>query len=143
MRAVWKRSSHPTNYVYLTINYNNYSGYNLAKFKVWGSLAQLQQGHKKWKVQLLLGSKLLIKWLHKNEISFFLIISSESEISMMGRELKSLGSLKKYELRVVLLPETLWESFVPKDLASIWSRKGNKFCYIKTISGSFKWLNKK
>ena len=34
---------------------------------------------------------------------------------MMGRELQSLGSLKKYELRVVLL-ETLWQSFVPKDL---------------------------
>ena len=34
---------------------------------------------------------------------------------MMGRELQSLESLKKYELRVVLL-ETLWQSFVPKDL---------------------------
>ena len=37
-------------------------------------------------------------------------------MSMMGRELQSLGSLKKYELRVVLLLETLWQSFVPKDL---------------------------
>ena len=35
---------------------------------------------------------------------------------MMGREFQSLGSLKKYELRVVLLLETLWQSFVPKDL---------------------------
>ena len=37
-------------------------------------------------------------------------------MSMMGREFQSLGSLKKYELRVVLLLETLWQSFVPKDL---------------------------
>ena len=35
---------------------------------------------------------------------------------MMGREFQSLGSLKIYELRVVLLLETLWQSFVPKDL---------------------------
>ena len=35
---------------------------------------------------------------------------------MMGREFQSLGSLKKYELRVVLLLETLWQSFVPKGL---------------------------
>ena len=35
---------------------------------------------------------------------------------MMGREFQSLESLKKYELRVVLLLETLWQSFVPKDL---------------------------
>ena len=34
---------------------------------------------------------------------------------MMGREFQSLGSLKKYELRIVLLLETLWQSFVPKD----------------------------
>ena len=37
-------------------------------------------------------------------------------MSMMGREFQSLGSLKEYELRVVLLLETLWQSFVPKDL---------------------------
>ena len=37
-------------------------------------------------------------------------------MSMMGREFQSLGNLKKYELRVVLLLETLWQSFVPKDL---------------------------
>ena len=37
-------------------------------------------------------------------------------MSMMWREFQSLGSLKKYELRVVLLLETLWQSFVPKDL---------------------------
>ena len=35
---------------------------------------------------------------------------------MMGREFQSLGSLKKYELRVVLLLETLWQSFVLKDI---------------------------
>ena len=35
---------------------------------------------------------------------------------MMGREFQSLGSRKKYELRVVLLLETLWQSFVPKDI---------------------------
>ena len=35
---------------------------------------------------------------------------------MMGRAFQSLGSLRKYELRVVLLLETLWQSFVPKDL---------------------------
>ena len=35
---------------------------------------------------------------------------------MMGRAFQSLGSLKKYELRVVLLLETLWQSFVLKDL---------------------------
>ena len=35
---------------------------------------------------------------------------------MMGSEFQSLGSLKKYKLRVVLLLETLWQSFVPKDL---------------------------
>ena len=35
---------------------------------------------------------------------------------MIGREFQSLGSLKKYELRVVLLLETLWQSFVSKDL---------------------------
>ena len=35
---------------------------------------------------------------------------------MMGRVFQSLGSLKKYELRVMLLMETLWQSFVPNDL---------------------------
>ena len=35
---------------------------------------------------------------------------------MMGREFQSLGNLKKYELRVMLLMETLWQSFVPNDL---------------------------
>ena len=35
---------------------------------------------------------------------------------MMGREFQSLGRLKQYELRIVLLLETLWQSFVPKDL---------------------------
>ena len=33
-------------------------------------------------------------------------------MSMMGREFQSLGNLKKYELRVVLMLETLWQSFV-------------------------------
>ena len=37
-------------------------------------------------------------------------------MSMMGREFQSLGNLKKYELRVMLLMETLWQSFVPNDL---------------------------
>ena len=35
---------------------------------------------------------------------------------MMGKEFQSLGNLKKYELRVMLLMETLWQSFVPSDL---------------------------
>ena len=35
---------------------------------------------------------------------------------MMGRVFQSLGNLKKYELRVMLLMETLWQSFVPNDL---------------------------
>ena len=36
---------------------------------------------------------------------------------MMGRErVPKSGESKKYELRVVLLLETLWQSFVPKDL---------------------------
>ena len=37
---------------------------------------------------------------------------------MMGKDLEfqSLGNLKKYELRVMLLMETLWQSFVPSDL---------------------------
>ena len=35
---------------------------------------------------------------------------------MMGKEFQSLGNLKKYELRVILLMETLWQSFVPSDL---------------------------
>ena len=39
-------------------------------------------------------------------------------MSMMGKDLEfqSLGNLKKYELRVMLLMETLWQSFVPSDL---------------------------
>ena len=37
-------------------------------------------------------------------------------MSMMGKEFQSLGNLKKYELRVMLLMETLWQSFVPSDL---------------------------
>ena len=37
---------------------------------------------------------------------------------MMGKEFQSLGNLKKYELRVMLLMETLWQSFVPSDLVS-------------------------
>ena len=35
---------------------------------------------------------------------------------MMGRTFQSLGSLRIYELRVVLLLETLWQSFVPENL---------------------------
>ena len=35
---------------------------------------------------------------------------------MMGKEFQSLGNLKKYESRVMLLMETLWQSFVPSDL---------------------------
>ena len=35
---------------------------------------------------------------------------------MIGKEFQSLGNLKKYELRVMLLMETLWQSFVPSDL---------------------------
>ena len=35
---------------------------------------------------------------------------------MMGRELQSLGNLKKYELRVMLLMKILWQSFVSNDL---------------------------
>ena len=35
---------------------------------------------------------------------------------MMGREFQSLGNLKKYELRVVLLLEVLWQSFLLSDL---------------------------
>ena len=38
------------------------------------------------------------------------------EMSMMGKEFQSLGNLKKYELRVMLLMETLWQSFVPSNL---------------------------
>ena len=34
---------------------------------------------------------------------------------MMGKEFQSLDNLKKYELRVMLLMETLWQSFVPSD----------------------------
>ena len=35
---------------------------------------------------------------------------------MMGREFQSLRRLIKYELRIVLLLETLWQIFVPKYL---------------------------
>ena len=45
-----------------------------------------------------------------------LIVSYGREMSMMGKEFQSLGNLKKYELRVMLLMETLWQSFVPSDL---------------------------
>ena len=51
---------------------------------------------------------------------------------MMGREFQSLGSLKKYELRVVLLLETLWQSFVPKDLVFEVEKEIN--CVISKLS---------
>ena len=51
---------------------------------------------------------------------------------MMGREFQSLGSLKKYEFRVVLLLETLWQSFVPKDLVFEVEKEIN--CVISKLS---------
>lgn len=37
---------------------------------------------------------------------------------MIGREFHSLESLKMYKLRVILL-ETLWQRFVPKDMVFV------------------------
>ena len=48
----------------------------------------------------------------ENDINFFLTILKGREQSITGSEFHSLGNLKRYELRVVLLLDDLWDSLV-------------------------------
>ena len=61
-------------------------------------------------------SKLVTKWFQRNDINFFLIVLKGREQSITGSEFHNLGNLKKYELRVVLLLDGLWESLIPDSL---------------------------
>ena len=64
---------------------------------------------------IIIRIKITYKMVHRNEINFLNYIKWERNIND-GKRVPESGESKKYGLRVVLLLETLWQSFVPKDL---------------------------
>ena len=73
------------------------------KFGGLGSDWHLAHGHRKWKVQLLAESKLVMKWLNKNVLSCFLIVLIERFRFMTGKAFHRREILLKYEYPEVLL----------------------------------------
>ena len=105
-----------------------------------GYLEHLLQGHRKWKVQGLLG----LKCCQKNVFSLSFSVEIESSISIKGREFQSRGKRLKYSLLWILFLGLEWRSL--KNVADrVYSScvKSDEFVDVEGEIVCFYALNKK
>ena len=106
-----------------------------------GYLEHLLQGHRKWKVQGLLGLKLIMKCCQKNVFSLSFSVEIESSISIKGREFQSRGKRLKYSLLWILFLGLEWRSLknvadrvvVVLKVMNSWMLKGRSFVFTHLI----------